>query len=183
MKGSFFQVAVVSILLYGCTRWTLNKRMEKKPDGNYTRMLWAILNKSWRQQPTKQQLHSHLPPITKTVQVRWTIHAGHSWKSKDELVSDALLWIPSNERVKAGRPCRTYIQQTWADTDVALKICQKQWTIGRRLKRVRDICAEGATWWWWWWYITQLEDFTKDIQGLSETSQKLPEFFFILIWS
>ena len=51
MKRSFFQVAVVSILLYGCTTWTLTKRLEKKVDGNYTRMLQAILNKSWRQHP------------------------------------------------------------------------------------------------------------------------------------
>ena len=39
MKLSFFQAAVVYILLYGCTTWTLTKRMEKKLDGNYTRML------------------------------------------------------------------------------------------------------------------------------------------------
>ena len=41
MKRSFFQAAVVSILLYGCTTWTLTKRLEKKLDGNYTRMLRA----------------------------------------------------------------------------------------------------------------------------------------------
>ena len=53
MKRSFFQAAVTSILLYGCTTWTLTKRLEKKLDGNYTRMLRAILNKSWRQHPTR----------------------------------------------------------------------------------------------------------------------------------
>ena len=47
MKRSFFQAAVVSILPYGCTTWTLTKRLEKKLDGNYARMLRAILNKSW----------------------------------------------------------------------------------------------------------------------------------------
>ena len=46
MKSSFFQAAVVSILLYRCTTWTLTKRLEKKLDGNYTRTLNAILNKS-----------------------------------------------------------------------------------------------------------------------------------------
>ena len=46
MKRSFFQTAVSSILLYGCTTWTLTKRLEKKLDGNYTRMLRAILNKT-----------------------------------------------------------------------------------------------------------------------------------------
>ena len=39
MKCSFFQAAVVSILLYGCITYTLTKRLEKKLDGNYTRML------------------------------------------------------------------------------------------------------------------------------------------------
>ena len=75
MKRSFFQAAVESILLYGCTTWTLTKRLEKKIDGNYTRMLRAILNKSWQQQPQKHQLYGHLPPITKTIQVRRTRHA------------------------------------------------------------------------------------------------------------
>ena len=65
MNRSFFQAAAVSILLYGGTTWTLIERMEKKLDGNYTRMLRAILNKSWRQHPTKQQQYCHLPPTTK----------------------------------------------------------------------------------------------------------------------
>ena len=46
MKRSFFQAAVMSILLYGCTTWTLTKRLQKKLDGNYTRVLRATLNKS-----------------------------------------------------------------------------------------------------------------------------------------
>ena len=48
MKRSFFQATVVSILLYGCTTWTLTIRLGKKLDGNKTRMLREILNKSWR---------------------------------------------------------------------------------------------------------------------------------------
>ena len=48
MKHSFSQAVVMSILLYGCTTWTLSKHMEKKLDGNYSKMLRAILNKSWR---------------------------------------------------------------------------------------------------------------------------------------
>ena len=53
MKRSFFQAVIVSILLYGCTTWRLTKWLEKKLDGNYTRMLRAILNGSWRQHSTK----------------------------------------------------------------------------------------------------------------------------------
>ena len=36
MIRSFFQATVVSILLYGCTTWTLTKRLEKKLDSNHT---------------------------------------------------------------------------------------------------------------------------------------------------
>ena len=102
MKCSFFQAAVRSILLYGCIAWMLRKRLEKKLDSNYTRMLRAILNKSWRQHPTRHQLYGHLPPITITIQVRRTRHAGHCWRSRHELISDVLLWTPIYGRAKAG---------------------------------------------------------------------------------
>ena len=95
IKRSFFQAVVVSILLYGCTTWTLTKRMEKKLNGNYTRMLREILNTSRKQRPTKQQLYGHLPPITKNIQVRRTRHARYCWRSGDELITEILLWIPS----------------------------------------------------------------------------------------
>ena len=91
MIRSFFQAAVVSILLFGCTTWTLTKRLEKKLDGNYTKMLRAVLNKSWQQHHTRNELYGHLPPITKTIQARRIRYAGHCWRSKDELVSDLLL--------------------------------------------------------------------------------------------
>ena len=157
IKRSFFQTAVVSILLYGCTTWTLTKRLKKKLDGNYTRMLRAILNKSWWQHPTWHQLYGHLPPITKTIQVRRTRHARHCWRSKDELISDVLLWTPAYGRAKAGRPARTYIQQLCEDTGCSpedLPKAMNDWEKWR--ERVRDIHARGTTWWWWWNFRTNL---------------------------
>ena len=140
MKRSFFQAAVISILLYGCTTWTLTKRLEKKLDDNYTRMLRAILNKSWWQHPTRHQLYGHLPPITKTIQVRRTRHAEHCWRSRDELISDVLQWTPTYGRAKVGRPARTYIQQLREDTGCspeylpeAMNDREKWW------ERVRDM--------------------------------------------
>ena len=143
MKRSFFQAAIVSMLLYGCTTWTLTKRPEKKLDGNYTRMLQAILNRSWRQHPTKQQLYGHLPPITKTIQIRRTSHAGHCWISRDELISDVLRWTPSHGRAKAGRPARTYIQQLCEDTGCSPEDLPEAMNDRERWReRVRDICAD-----------------------------------------
>ena len=145
MKRSFFQAAVVSIFLYGCTTWTLIKRLKKKLDGNYTRMLRAILNKSWRQHPTRHQLYGHLPPITKTIQVRRARHAGHCWRSKDELISDVLLWTPAYGQVKAGRPARTYIQQLCEDTEYSPEYRPKAMNEREKWReRVRDIWPSGT---------------------------------------
>ena len=153
MKCSFFQAAVTSILLYGCTTWTLTKRLEKKLDGNYTRMLRAILNKSWWQHPTRHQLYGHLPPITKTIQVRRTRHAGYCWRSRDELISDVLSWTPTHDRAKAGRPARTYIQQLCEDTGC----CPGAMNDREKCREmVSDIRATSTTW-WWWWYIYKIK--------------------------
>ena len=150
MKRSFFQAAVVSILLYGCTTWTITKRLEKKLDGNYTRMLRATLNKSRRQHPTKHQLYGHLPPITKTIQVRRTRHAGHCWRSRDDHINYVLLWTPTYSRAKAGRPARTYIQQLCEDTGCSPEDLPEAMNDREKWrKRIRDNRAGGTTWWWW----------------------------------
>ena len=107
MTFSSILYSVVSILLYECTTWTLTKRIEKKLDDDCTRRLRAILNKPWRHHPTKQQLYCHSPPITKTTKIRRSRQAGHYWRSRDELISDILLWTPSRGRANAGRPART----------------------------------------------------------------------------
>ena len=112
-------------------------------------MLRVILNKSWRQRLTRHQLYGHLPPITKTIQVRRTRHAGHCWRSRDELISDVLLRTPTYGRAKAGRPARTYIQQLREDTGCSpedLPEAMNDWEKWREM--VRDIRASGMTWWY-----------------------------------
>ena len=145
------------IIYYIIYTWTRTKRLEKKLDGNYTRMLRAILSKSWRQHPTRHQLYGHLPPITKTIRVRRTRHAGHCWESRDELIRDVLLWTPTHGRAKAGRPARTYIQQLCEDTGCCpenlprARNDREEWR-----ERVRDIRATSARWWWWWYHISYI---------------------------
>ena len=151
MKGSFFQAAVMSILLYRCNTWMLTKQLEKKLDGNYTRILRAIVNNSRRQYPTKHQLCGHLPPITKTIQVRRTRHEGHCWRSRDKLIGDVLQWTPTYNRAKAGWPARTYIQQLCEDTGCSQEDLPEAMNDRKKWReRVRDIRAGGMTWWWWW---------------------------------
>ena len=117
-------------------------------------MLRAILNKYWRQYPTRHQLYGHLPPITKTIQVWRNRHAGHCWRSRDELISDVLLWIPSYGRAKSGRPARTYIQQLCEDTGCSPEDLPEAMNDREKWReRVKDIRAGGTTWWWWWWFL------------------------------
>ena len=94
------------------------------------------------------------PPITKTIQDRRTRHAGHCWRSKDELISDVLLWTPTYGRGKAGRPARTYIQQLCEDTGCSHEAQPEAIDDTEKWReRVRDIRASGRTWWWWYIYI------------------------------
>ena len=135
MKHSFFQAAVVSILLYGCTTWTLTKRLKKKLDGNYTRMLRAILNKSWQQHPTRHQLYGHLPPITKTIQVR---RARHTETAGEARMNSSVMYSYGPPHM-AKQKQDDQLEHTYSSyvriRDVALKTCQKQWMIGRSSER------------------------------------------------
>ena len=108
---------------------------------------------------TEHQLYGHLPPITKTIQVRRTRHAGHCWRIRDELISDVLLWTPTHGDSKAGRPARTYIQQLCEDTGCCPEDLPEAMNDREKWReRVRDIHATSTTWWWsWWWPHSSLE--------------------------
>ena len=76
--------------------------------------------------------------------------ATHCWRSRDELISDVLLWIPSHGWVKARWPARTYIQQLCTDMGCNLEdLSEAMDDRERGWERVRDIRADGATSWWY----------------------------------
>ena len=132
-----------SVRVYVCMEWGLL---------SIVKICTRILNKSWQQHPTRHQLYGHLPPITKSIQVRRTRHAGHCWRSRDELIRDVLLWIPTHGRAKAGRPARTYIQQLCEDTGCCPEDLPRAMNDREEWReRVRDIHAASTIWWWWWW--------------------------------
>ena len=134
----------------GCantTLWnhhTLTKCIEKKLDWSCTRMLLAILNKSWKQHPTKQQVYGHLPPISKTIQIRWTRHAGHCWRSKDELISGSLFG-PLRMDVPVLADQEEPIYNISVQTQDVWKTCWGGWMIGTDQERESEI-SELAAW-------------------------------------
>ena len=146
MKRSFFQAAVTSILLYGCTTWTANKtageetrwQLHKNAACNPEQVLAAT-------HPQDTNCTATCPPITKTIQVRRTRHAGHCWRSRDELIRDVLLLIPTHGRAKAGRPARTYIQQLCEDTGCCPEDLPRAMNDREEWReRVRDIRAAST---------------------------------------
>ena len=131
MKCSFFQAAVVSILLYGCTTWTLTKRMEKKLDGNYTRMLQAILNKSWRQHPQNSSCTATYHPSRKLSK----LDDPDMQDTAGEIGTSSYVMYSSRPLHIAELRLDVQLEHTYNSfvpiRDVALKTCRKQWTIER----------------------------------------------------
>ena len=68
------------------------------------------------------------------------------WRSKDELISDVLLWTPTYGCARVGRPARTYIQQLCEDTGCNPEDLPEAMNDREKWReRVRDIRAGGAT--------------------------------------
>ena len=121
LKRNFFRATTGSVLLYGSTTWTLTKKLEKKLDGIFTRMLRAVLNVSWREHPTKERLYGNIPKLSDVIKEQRTRFAGHCYRSKAELISDLLLWQPSHGYSRRGRPNKNYIDQLTNDSNCLIE--------------------------------------------------------------
>ena len=120
-KRSFFQAAVVSIMLYECTTWTLTKHMEKK---SLTAITQECCEQYWTSpggnhpQSSSCRVTDYLSrKLSKLDEADMRENAG----SKDGLTSDKLLWISSHGRAKTGGSGRNDIQQLCADTGCNLE--------------------------------------------------------------
>ena len=141
MKQSFFQAVIVSILQYGCTTWTLTKQLEKKLDANSQECCEQYWTSPGGNTPQSSSCTDTYHPSQK-LSVRQTRHAGHCWRSRDEIISDVLLWIPSYGRAKAGWATRTYIQQLCEDMGCSPEDLPKVMNDREGWQeRVRDICV------------------------------------------
>ena len=140
--------------------------MEKKLDGNYTRLLPTVLNKSWKQHPGKQQLYGHLSLISQTIQVWWTRYMGYCWRSMDELIWNFLLWTPTHEHTSVGWPAKTYIYQLCAETGCSLEDLPGVMDYRDRWweREFRELCSVSAIW-WWWWYMNNYEMYKAAFMG------------------
>ena len=101
-------------------------------------------------------------PSRKTIKVRRTRHAGHCWRSRDELISDVLLWTPPHmaelkQDDQLEPTYRSSVRITVCNPEV-LPEAMNDWEEWR--ERVRDICAGGTTWWWWLYIYIYISKYT-----------------------
>ena len=89
------------------------RRLEKKLNWNYTKTLCTDLNN-----PRKQLLYDHLPPISRTIEVRWERHAGCWWWRKGVFINDVLLWTTTPNQFQ---PTSKHIH--WSCTDTGVDEC------------------------------------------------------------
>ena len=116
-------------------------------------MLRDILNKSWKQHPTKQQQCGNQHPITKTIQIRRARHAGHCRRSKDKLTSDVSYGpLHMDEPVLTDQQELIYTNSVRTQ-DAFEKTCRKRLMTGTNVKSVGKARTRSVTWLWWYIYI------------------------------
>ena len=72
------------------------------------------------------------------------LYAGHCWRSRDELISDVLLWTPHMAVQKQDDQHEHTFSNYVRIQDVVLKTCLRRWTIGKSGERGSGISVLPA---------------------------------------
>ena len=172
MKRSFYQAAVVSKLLYGCTTRTLKKRLDKKLDGNYTRMLRAILNISpGGNTPQGTNYTTTCLPsrnLSKLDEPGTQDTAGEAETSSQVMYSYG---PPHMAEQKQDDQVEQIYSSYVRIREVTLKTCQRQWTIGKSGERGSGISVLVV------WY----DDDDDDIIQIIHFKRTVKEFMVLLL--
>ena len=81
-------------------------------------------------------------PISQTIQIRWVRHAGHCWRSKEELSAMVLSWTPQLgcDSWPTSKDTKTSIHQFCPGTGCILGKAKDDWN--RRWERIRKLCSQ-----------------------------------------
>ena len=99
-KIKIFRATVEPILLYGSETWTLSRKLERRLDGTYTRLLMRAQNLSWKRHPTIAQIYGKLPRVSTLVKSRRVQFSGHCFRADSEITSSLLLWKPTFDHTR-----------------------------------------------------------------------------------
>ena len=118
LKVSLFRATVESVLTYNAQTWTVNKALEKRINGCYTRMLRMALNVSWKQRLTNKALYQELPQLSQTIAEKRMRLSGHCVRHTDEIAHHLVLWEPTQGKRSRGRQAVTYVDVLRRDTEL-----------------------------------------------------------------
>ena len=112
-KIRLFNSNVLSVLLYGCETWKMNKEDEKRLDVFHHKGLRRILKIRWPMRVSNEEVRARSNTAETISEVirrrRWKL-IGHILRSDDEHTKTALTWTPHGKRSR-GRP-----KETWRRT-------------------------------------------------------------------
>ena len=144
MKLSFFQAAVVSILLYGCTTWTLTKPLEKKLDAITQECCEQYWTSPGGNTPQDTNYTATCLPSRKLSK----LDEPDMQDTAGEAETSSLVMYSYGPPHIAGQKQDDQLEHTFSSyvriRDVALKTCQKRWTIGRSDERGSGISVQAA---------------------------------------
>ena len=128
MKRSFFQAAIVSILLYGCTTWTLTKQMEKGLTAITQEQYWTSPGDSTPQSSSCTATNHLSWKLSKLDEPDMRDTAREVGSSSWVIYSCGPLHMDEQRQDVQFEPtCSSFVPIR----EGALRICRKQWTIGR----------------------------------------------------
>ena len=100
IKIEIFRATIEPILLYGSETWTLSRKLEKRLDGTYTRLLMRAQNISWGRHASVSDIYGNLLHVSALVRSRRVQFAGHCFRAKSETISSLLLWKSSSDKAR-----------------------------------------------------------------------------------
>ena len=96
LKTGIFRATVEIVLLYASTAWTPTQSVDEKFEGACGKMLRVVKDVTSQKHLTKEVLSAGLPRISTRIRERSLRFGGHCWRSKNEDVSDLVLWGPKH---------------------------------------------------------------------------------------
>ena len=117
-KLKIFVACVESVLLYGCECWTLTRKIERKLDGTYTKLLRKTCNVSWYDKIKNVDLYGVLEAVSEKIRRRRLRFAGHCARHVETTANINLFWSPKHGKRSAGRPRMRYLDQIKRDTGI-----------------------------------------------------------------
>ena len=95
-----FKIKLFRATVDGSETWTLSRKLERRLDGTYTRLLMRAQNLSWKRHPKIAQIYGKLPRVSTLVKSRRVQFAGRCFPADSEIISSLLLWKPTFDHTR-----------------------------------------------------------------------------------